>query len=396
MAGARRWGSVALTLGWLVSLVACTPSGGAGGAPARAPTAASAPAAGAPSAAPSAAAAASPGAAGVPAALLEGARRESSLSLVWGEGSGGGSEGARRLASGFNRYYGLNLDVRFTPGPSMPEMAAKVTQEFQGGRTATTDIFTGYGGWMPVMLEAGALEPVEWASIAPNVQDPKLVAAGGAGVTVQSSLQGITYNTNRVAPSEVPHSLQDLLDARYEGRVASTPYASGFDRLPVPELWGEQRTLDFISRFADQLAGLIRCNETSRVASGEFDIFALDCSQDNALTAKAQGAPIEFTMAADAPFVQLLYMAVPRNAAHPNAAKLWINYVATREAQDILYEVSHQDSHLIAGSHTASDMERFQPPGTTPLIIGVDFYEQHDEKELSRIRTEIERRLAKK
>ena len=39
----------------------------------------------------------------------------------------------------------------------MPEMAAKVTQELQGGRTATTDIFTGYGGWMPVMLEAGAL-----------------------------------------------------------------------------------------------------------------------------------------------------------------------------------------------------------------------------------------------
>src|SRR5207248_381455 len=136
--------------------------------------------------------------------------------------------------------------------------------------------------------------------------------------------------------------------------------------------------------------------ETNRVASGEFDIFALDCSQDNALTAKAQGAPIDFTMAADAPFVQLLYMAVPKNAAHPNAAKLWVNYVVTREAQDILYEVSHQDLHLLPGSRTAADMQRFQPAGTAPLIIGIDFYEQHDEKELSRIRSEIERRLAKK
>jgi ABC-type Fe3+ transport system substrate-binding protein len=393
MVAARHWGGVALAIGWLVGLVGCGPDGVTGRtSPARVPATASATATAgspAPAASPSAAAAAPP-------ALLDAARHEGSLSLVWGEGSAGGSEGARRLAVGFNRYYGLNLDVRFTPGPSMPEMAAKVVQEFQGGRAATTDVYTGYGGWMPVMLEAGALETVDWASLGPNLADPKLVAANGAGVAVQSSLQGITYNTSRVAPGEVPHSLQELLDPRYKGRLASTPYASGFDRLPVPELWGEPRTLEFISQFADQLAGLIRCNETSRVASGEFDVFALDCSQDNALTAKAQGAPIEFTMAADAPFVQLLYMAVPKNAAHPNAAKLWINYVATREAQDALYEESHQDLHLLPGSRTAGDMQRFQPPGTTPLIIGIDFYEQHDEKELSRIRSEIERRLAKK
>ena len=38
-----------------------------------------------------------------------------------------------RLAERFNRLYGLNVDVRFTPGPSFPEMAAKVAQEVQAG-----------------------------------------------------------------------------------------------------------------------------------------------------------------------------------------------------------------------------------------------------------------------
>jgi ABC-type Fe3+ transport system substrate-binding protein len=89
-------------------------------------------------------------------------------------------------------------------------------------------------------------------------------------------------------------------------------------------------------------------------------------------------------------------MAVPKNAAHPNAAKLWVNYVLSREAQDLLYEVSWQDLHLLPGSKTASDIASMQPAGATAMVIGVDFYEQHDEAELSRIRAEIERRLAKK
>ncbi len=41
-------------------------------------------------------------------------------------------------------------------------------------------------------------------------------------------------------------------------------------------------------------------------------------------------------------------------------------------------------------------METMQPPGTTPVIIGLDFYQQNDEKELSRVRTEIENLLTKK
>src|SRR5436309_11884753 len=51
--------------------------------------------------------------------IIEGARKEGRLSLVLGEGTLGGG-GSGRLAKGFNDYYGLKLDVRFTPGPAMP------------------------------------------------------------------------------------------------------------------------------------------------------------------------------------------------------------------------------------------------------------------------------------
>src|SRR5262245_37694701 len=71
-------------------------------------------------------------------ALVDAARREGQLTLVWSALTLGGSEGAAHLASGFNRLYGLNVNVQFTPGLNMAEMAPRLVQEQQAGRPATT------------------------------------------------------------------------------------------------------------------------------------------------------------------------------------------------------------------------------------------------------------------
>src|SRR5690242_10363790 len=71
-------------------------------------------------------------AAAVPAteqAIVAGARKEGQLTLVWGDGAMGGDAGAKLLADGLNKRYGLNLKVQYTPGPSMPDMSAKILQE---------------------------------------------------------------------------------------------------------------------------------------------------------------------------------------------------------------------------------------------------------------------------
>src|SRR5262245_20605473 len=112
----------------------------------------------------------SQGAAPVPAAssdarlapLIDGARREGALSFIWGDGTRGGSEGLRRLTEGFNRHYGLNLDVKFTPGPSMPTMAARIAEEFTAGRQSATDLQVGYANHIMAAMHAGAIEPVDW------------------------------------------------------------------------------------------------------------------------------------------------------------------------------------------------------------------------------------------
>lgn len=315
-------------------------------------------------------------------AIIDAAKKEGQLSLAFGEGTMGGTDGIRQLAEGFKRTYGLNLNVQFTPGPDMVAMAAKISQEAQSKKTATTDIVVGYDQQINTMARANALEGVDWASWATNIRKPELVAPDGVAVTFESSTPGIVYNSQRIKDEAMPKSLGDLLKPQFKGLIASTPYASSFDRLSTPEVWGKQRTLDFAGKFANQLAGLIRCNEMERVASGEFPIFAISCSQNGALAAKAKGAPVGFQIAADYPMIMYLYLAVPRTAAHPNAAKLWVDYLLSRPAQDILYKQEFQDSHLIEGSHTAADIQKLQAQGVKFVVDNVEFYRSHDEKEL--------------
>jgi ABC-type Fe3+ transport system substrate-binding protein len=380
----RWWSARWLYVGLLLALGACGPALPAT-PPASAPGAAGAPApvAGAPALSPAL------------QAIVDGARQEGQLTLVWGEGTLGGLEGVRRIADGLNRRYGLNLNVQFTPGPSMANMTTKLIEETRAGRRTSTDVMVGYGNHMAELTQADVLTPIDWLSWAPHVQKPELLAPNGVAVTFQTSYPGIVYNTQRVTGNAIPRSMQALLEPQYRGRIASTPYGAIFDYLATDDLWGEQRTLEYVTRFADQLAGLIRCNEVNRVASGEFDLFALACSQSNTFDARAHGAPLDIVIAADTPFLIPLYMAVPRNAAHPNAARLWVDYVLSREVQQQLAEWDYQDSHLLEGSKTAKELEQLRAAGVQFAVADVEFVLRQNEADYSRRRTRIQQILTK-
>jgi ABC-type Fe3+ transport system substrate-binding protein len=359
----------------------------------------------APAAAPSGAGSSAPATAAQPApahppelqAVIDAARQEGVIELVWGDSVVGGRQGVNRLVEGLNRRYGLNLEARFTPGPSHPDMAARLGVEYLAGRRSTTDVFIGSDQHINGLMGMGALEAVDWAAWSLNVRNPALVAPQGMAVTFQTWVPGITYNSARVTGDAVPRRLQDLLKPEFKGRVASTPYAGNFDRLSTPEMWGKARTLDFATRFADQLAGLIRCNETTRIASGEFDVFAIECNQGSTLALKEQGATVEYTPAIDVPSVNLTYMAVPKHAAHPAAAKLWIDHVLSRDGQDVLFAIDHIDSHLVPGSQTAREVDKLREARTELQVFDVVRLQQRgDEAERAEVLAEVQRLFATK
>lgn len=345
-----------------------------------------------------AASAAKPAASAAPAlqALIDGAKKEGQLNFQWGEGTEGGSKGIEELAAGFNKLYGLDVKVQFTPGPSMPDMGSKMIQEVQTNRPATSDLYIGYAVHMATAVQAKALQTVDWASWAPAIKDPSLIAGSGAIVNFETSLDGIGYNTQKLTGAAVPKTLQDLLKPEYKGKLASTPYAANFDYLAMDSMWGEQKTVDFVTKFSAQLAGLIRCDEMSRLSSGEFEAMALLCSQSNVSQEKARGGPLDIVIPTDAPMLIPLYIGLPKNSVHPNAAKLWVNYLMTREGQDILYKHDFEDAQQVAGSKTAQQLESLKAAGVKLTTVDLATIQGQDPKEYGRRRSELQKILTAK
>jgi ABC-type Fe3+ transport system substrate-binding protein len=326
-----------------------------------------------------------------PQELIAAARSEGKLVLVWSEGTLGGIDTIRQWADGFNRLYGLSLDIQFTPGPPFGPMAARTVEEYRANRPATTDILLTGANELVALLDADALAPIPWASWAPNIQDPELVAGDGAAVEISAPLVGIVYNSQNIRADMVPKSMQDLLKPQYKGRVASSPYAALFDRLVSPELWGEQRVLEYATQLSGQLAGLMGCSEYERIANGEFDILAIACNLGQARTWQARGAPVAYAIPSDAAMIQPWLLGVPRTAPHPNAAKLWVNYMLSREAQEIMFAATGLDHYRVDGSQTASEIQRMEAAGVRFHHVGLQFYQRNDRKRLLEVGAEVQR-----
>ena len=285
--------------------------------------------------------------------LVERAKLEGRLDLSWG-----GSKGTKRFEAGFNAYYGTNLKFEFTPGWGKGMLAAKLDQELAAGRPAFEDIaVTGASpGIVGFYLERKLLKPVPWGPLLPHVTGDILetmVSADGSLIAFLSRIESIVYNTRYISKAEAPKRLKDLLDPKWKGKIASTPYAAGFGSLVQHKEWGEARVLSYARRLAHNLGGLMRCANYDRITVGEFWIFGIACRQDRARRLAARGAPVAEVFPRDALIVVHGYIGVPVHAPHPSAAILFIAWLLTPEGQAILYDATGSDLHYLEGSRIA-------------------------------------------
>ncbi|HEX5606548.1 MAG TPA: ABC transporter substrate-binding protein, partial [Candidatus Binatia bacterium] len=274
------------------------------------------------------------------AQLIDGAKKEGQLVLSWGTGTMGGIEGAQTMEKAFNKKYGLNLPFKFSPGPAMPQFASRIIQEEKAGQPASSDLFIGSENHVARM----SLKMLNWPKIFPHISKP-MMDWDGRVLIVVSRTPGFTYNTNMIRANEVPQTVEDTLNAKWKGKIASTPYAASFDRLAL--IWGEEKTTAFMQKFTKQVAGLIRCGEEERVANGEFAMLVFNCDLADANDMRQKGAPVNGRIFKDAGILSYWYLAVPSNSAHPNGASLLAAFLLTKEGQEILWQTEKTSSHLV-------------------------------------------------
>ena len=317
------------------------------------------------------------------------AKKEGTLNLMWGEGTLGGTNGIKLFERQMNAMFGTDIKVTFTPGQNMVAQGQDIAMRQSAGQPSTTDVFVGYGDILARLYARKPFLPVEWEKMLPGRVTAEMVEADSTAVKLVTALPGLAYNT-RLAPSK-PTSLADLLKPEWKGKIASTPYAAMFDVMAGNDMWGPERTIDFAKKLSGQLAGLMRCNEGERIATGEFLAMAVTCSGTDFSDVVKKGAPIAQVPPTDFATMGFFYLTVPKNAVHPNAAKLFTAFALTPEGQKLVKETWNTDLHLLPGSTAGAQVESFEKTyGIKPKTINVAWYLAHPEgqdawKEITKI-----------
>jgi len=159
----------------------------------------------------------------------------------------------------------------------------------------------------------------------------------------------IGYNTNLVKPQDVPSSYTDLLDPKWTGRIGME--ASDYDLFAaLVKHMGEAKGLDYFQRLA-ALKPELRTGHTliaELVSSGEIPL-VLGIYNHNVERLAVKGAPVKWK-ALDPTFGRPQGIAVAKNAPHPYAALLFIDFMLSRQGQEIIRDRGRVPSSLAVDS----------------------------------------------
>ncbi len=266
-------------------------------------------------------------------ALYQAAKKEGTLVVNTHD-----PENERVGAAAFSkRYPGVKIEWQIGRGA---DVAQKIITQAQGN-VYNMDVMETGPHDMGLVQEAGLLQPYqspELNSVRQEFLDPLKVSN-----PVWVLVYGITANTKLVPAGSEPKSWTDLLAARWKGKIAmqdprgsggSTTLMLGISKQPglgedyVRKL-GRQDL--FISRATEQLlTDLIR---------GEHDVLLAASAASLVLQkTKDPGVPIKQIKPTEGVATTLLSMAVVKNAPHPNAARLWIDWRLSQEGQEAIAE----------------------------------------------------------
>jgi iron(III) transport system substrate-binding protein len=148
----------------------------------------------------------------------------------------------------------------------------------------------------------------------------------------------MAYNTRLVKKDEAPKSYQDLLLPMWKGKIGmENDMAELFAALIA--IWGKDKTVNYFKALMTQSPSMRRGRSLlgQLLAMGEFSV-ALGFYGYRVLELKDEGAPLEIIQA-DPVVVWPRRLLLAKHAPHPNAARVFVDYVLSEEGQRLLAQL---------------------------------------------------------
>jgi ABC-type Fe3+ transport system substrate-binding protein len=313
------------------------------------------------------------------AAVVEAAKKEGVLLIRSTNTVLGGPEGAKVARDGIKRAFGVDLDVKWSPGPAYGPMAAILNQEKQAGRKASNDVFAATAVQLATYVDQGLFRTIDWAKLMPARVTPDLSEADGRMLRYRTVLPAILYNTAEAKWAAGIKSFDEVLDPKLKGKFYTTPILAGFDVMLSDQKWGVAGTTERIRKLARQVAGLAGCEAADRVASGEIPALVVECGNGVPNTRQYRN---EKVLAAhiipDMAQKRYNYLVVPTHAEHPNAGVLYALYVMTAEGQERLpWDFMGSDYDSFPGSRTRKYIDELERDGASFVDVTYDWWRSH-------------------
>jgi iron(III) transport system substrate-binding protein len=150
----------------------------------------------------------------------------------------------------------------------------------------------------------------------------------------------IMYNKKLVSEGEKPKAWKDVLDAKWKGKVAYADASKSGSSYTLLVTWltiygKNEAGWKFVEDLLRQCKVLPKSSMTYQgVANGEYPI-GLTFEQA-AFEYLKGGAPIGLIYPSEGTAITLDGSAIIKNAPHPNAAKLFLDFTVSKEMQDLM------------------------------------------------------------
>ncbi len=282
--------------------------------------------------------------------LIREAKREGTLTVFGAEGG----EMRSALSQSFQGKFDVSLDYMAAPGPSL---VPKIVAQRNAG-LFLVDILLGAGApGTAVLKPAGALAPMEADLVLPEVKDPGnwyggkipwMDARERTTITfLLTPANNLVINTQMVKPGEIK-SYFDLLDPKWKGKIViSDPINPGTFTSLVGLMSNHLLGADYLRKLAQQEPAVVVDvrQHVEWLARGKYAV-ALAPRGVMVEEFKRAGAPIESIMPVEGTELLAVTGVIRRldRAPHPNAARLFINWLLNREGQTIYSRISGQNS----------------------------------------------------
>jgi iron(III) transport system substrate-binding protein len=239
----------------------------------------------------------------------------------------------RPMMEAFQKKYGIRVNA--VRGDSV-ELAVRLLNEAKAGRVQA-DVFDGTTTSVSIKKAGVALK---WQPDATKQLPKEFWDSEGYWVANNVYVHTPAFNTSLVPRGSEPKTWEDLLDPKWKGKMAwathaTTSGAAGFVGLVLTE-FGEEKGKAYLRNLARQdivrLGGSARA-VTDQAIAGEYAI-VLQIFNHQPLISSQQGAPIDWIPMSPAMAI-LSVASVAAGARHPNAAKLFVDFLISDDGQKL-------------------------------------------------------------